>query len=213
MVQVEWAHGNVDSEHLRILEEFRATQGYQEHWSRRFEYPWVIRNGGFKSGMRVLDAGGGHGPLQYYLDDRLECQVVNMDEDLPAPRYKGNIRLLKGRLEDIPEWTHPFDHVVCASVLEHVLYPDDVLRKLWQVTKPGGRLIVTMDVAGYARWNHSIDERMAKNLLLWTIGNSSLPPEPENILSARFEEIERSKWEPDSVWLRVLCFYVDKPMG
>ncbi|HEX5688589.1 MAG TPA: methyltransferase domain-containing protein, partial [Roseiflexaceae bacterium] len=40
-----------------------------------------------------------------------------------------------------------FDSILCTEVLEHTPDPLQVLRELWRVTKPGGRLLLTVPLS------------------------------------------------------------------
>jgi len=69
-----------------------------------------------------------------------------------------------------------FDRVFCLSVIEHVprdLWPAS-MRELARVVKPGGRLVMTMDME-----THEANERLYRRLLdscpLYCVGNPSYP--------------------------------------
>jgi SAM-dependent methyltransferase len=197
MMTVEWARTNC----------FIAPIGIY-HWSRVFEYPWVVQNGKFKAKEWVLDAAGGDSPLQTIVSD-LDCHVVNVDIDTNRFLKKSKALLLQGDIKNLNFPDNSFHKVMCISVLEHIEDPVSVIPELLRVLVPGGRLLVTMDVASYARWNHTIDLSIASNILS-TCG-LQLPPEPPNILRMSFPEIDQKPGEPEEVHLKVLCFYLDKP--
>lgn len=48
---------------------------------------------------------------------------------------------------NIPEADATFDAVLCTEVLEHVPYPNETLRELCRILKPGGILLVTAPFA------------------------------------------------------------------
>ena len=52
----------------------------------------------------------------------------------------------------LPLATASFDLTICAEVLEHLLDPAAALRELARVTKPGGRVLVSVPVVGWSRW-------------------------------------------------------------
>lgn len=179
----------------------------QHHWSRIFEYPWILANGNFKAGEWVLDAAGGEGPLQYAIS-RLGSQVINIELNRQEP--KPRIISLQGDLQDLDLQDNIFDKIICVSVLEHVENPIKAAKELWRLLKPGGRLLATMDVANYARWNHTVDKIYAQKLI--DIFGLQLPPEPLHIAKKSFPEVYVEDHEPTEVELKVLCFYVDKPL-
>jgi SAM-dependent methyltransferase len=202
-----WAHAQVPEVYSHLWQQLRKTRGCRPHWSRVFEYPWMLLHGDFRKGQRVLDAGGGEGPLQYYLAAQ-GCLVTNIDEAHAADQHHYDVVQLKRSISQ-GAYHEAYDRVACVSVLEHTSDPQQNLRALWLSVKKGGRLIVTLDVAGYARWNHGIDDNWVKEQFRWL--QLEVPPEPDDILFAHFPEIERTRWEPEQVSLRVLCFWIDKP--
>ena len=52
----------------------------------------------------------------------------------------------------LPLRSHSFDLTLCAEVLEHLLDPLAALRELARVTRPGGRVLVSVPVVGWSRW-------------------------------------------------------------
>jgi len=210
---VQWASATIgayqqDLDRLEAINKELKT----EHWSRLYEYPWALVNGDFKKGQWVLDAAGGDGPLQAMIA-RTGAQVINVDGDANAfERFKGDgrgILFAKGRLEALSCFQDgAFDRVVCVSVLEHCIDYGIILQELWRVLKPGGRLLLTFDVADYTRWNHTIDEKVAERIL--SIFRLALPSKPEDILGVSIAEIERSETDPTDVLLHVICAWVEK---
>jgi SAM-dependent methyltransferase len=93
---------------------------------------------------RVLDAGCGSGRT---LDDLARYGSVTGVDLSPvaarAARRRGHDAVV-GPVESLPYPEATFDLVTCLDVIEHT--PDDrrSLRELARVTKPGGRLVVTV---------------------------------------------------------------------
>lgn len=186
-----------------------------DHWSRLFEYPWILVNGDFKEGQLVLDAGGGDSPLQDLIAMQ-GCHVLNVDIDPEVLKVlqerggvgRGSLTFQHADLRKLPHGDGSFDRVVCASVIEHDFGYMEVLEELWRVLKPDGRLLVTMDVSNYSRWNHAIDLEAA-----WRITKRfglHVPMGPLDVAMHTFPEFEPKEGEPESVDLKVLCFFVDK---
>lgn len=186
------------------------------HWSRVFEYPWVMQQGEFGPGMTVLDAGGGgDGGLLQKAIVAQGGRVVSVDLDGPeTPELEGQ-SILKTRgdicnLNGIADDT--FDRVVCVSVLEHIQWPNPIkaVNEMIRVLKPGGKLILTLDVASSSRWNHSFDLEKAEELLDTCFG-VKIPAKPSNTLGMAFDELEPiAPGEARQVHLNVLCFICDK---
>jgi len=137
---------------------------YASHITRKFEYPWAFLNSQLKKSDVVLDAGGGLGLIQYMFAD-IAAQVFNVDnrrsEDFEKydKIFIDKFRSLIGETyhnlffvsEDISCMSFEddfFDKVFCLSVLEHnpVENQVEIVTELVRVLKPGGALIVTMDV-------------------------------------------------------------------
>ncbi len=190
----------------------QAVSKAENHWSRWFEYPWVILNGDFKKEDTVLDAAGGDGLLQCILGE-VAGSVYNVDYDQSqldeatkrfahATGFK-NVTRVVGNLEELKFHDDHFDKIVCASVLEHIHDIRKVLKELWRVLKPGGRLLVTMDVAAKWKENHTIDMEIAAGIL--DMFGLAMPAFPKGLIGISFMEGDQN------VELKVLCFYVDKP--
>ncbi len=188
---------------------FQLFRRPHSHWSRLVEYPWAAYHGNFMVGKWVLDAGGGgtdFGPVLAASG----ALVVNADLDLPPPPARDpKIRYVAADLKALPYPDGCFDKVVCLSVIEHTDDPMAVAKELWRVLAPKGRLVVTLDVASYARWNHTVDAAKAAELV--GLFGLTVPPTPSDVLTMTFPEIERKPTDPWEVHLKVLCFWCDKP--
>lgn len=184
-----------------------------DHWSRKYEYPFTLRHGDFHDNQLTLDAAGGDAPLQWFLAGKTGC-VFNIDQDAEALERgqkqwnKPNIIRRHGSLIDLRGLPEFFDRVVCVSVLEHCPDYFRIIGTIWDALLKGGRMILTFDVASYARWNHTIDLERA-GAIADTLG-FPLPEFPADGLKATFPEIQRLDTDPESVELKVLCIAVDK---
>jgi SAM-dependent methyltransferase len=168
-------------------------------WSRRVEYPFVMA--ALPGGGKVLDAGSGVTFLPLAMSEFAKCEVECLDTDpgfgtryariaaalnAPAPRFHvGNL------CESLPFDDASFDAVLCVSVLEH-LPPERRLgawRELWRLVRPGGRLIVTLDVALEAKAEGLRCEEIPQlSLALQQLTNEKceIPPKPpERALTTR----------------------------
>lgn len=126
------------------------------HWSRQVEWPWILRQGGFKFGDKVLDVGGGWSVLKYAVANRgaavtsLEIDhdfIVKAQASIDVLGHWDDIQQIQGDVRKIPLPDNTFTHVVCCSVLEHMTggYVE-AIREMKRVLKPGGKLLLTMDV-------------------------------------------------------------------
>jgi SAM-dependent methyltransferase len=96
---------------------------------------------------KVLDVGCGAGLLIQYLP--AACSYVGVDQDVAV--IEANRRIFPReafQVFDILTTTYPFqeqsfDTIVMAAVIEHIHDPLHVMKELFRILKPGGRLIMT----------------------------------------------------------------------
>lgn len=100
-----------------------------------------------KSTKHLLDVGCGSGVLGKHIKNVTGCRVVGItnSEDEAALAAK-NIDLVVVRDINNADFSElgPFDCIVCSHVLEHLISPGTVLRKLHGILDPGGQLIVAL---------------------------------------------------------------------
>ena len=96
----------------------------------------------------VLDLGCGPGNLLEKLNGERVVGVDLSDSllELARERTKNlpHVRVVKGNAEKLDFPDNTFDRVVCSEVLEHTRNPDVVLNEMARVTKPGGRVVITV---------------------------------------------------------------------
>lgn len=85
---------------------------------------------------RVLNAGAGWRDIRHLV----EGELVNLD--LPIANDPRTDIHIRASLDAIPVAADHFDAAICLAVLEHVRDPDDVMRELFRVLKPGGMLLL-----------------------------------------------------------------------
>jgi SAM-dependent methyltransferase len=105
-----------------------------------------------RPGARVLDVGCGLGRLLGPFT-QLERHGMDLSADYLAHAQDRGLRVCLARVEDMPYRERYFDVVVCTDVLEHVLDLDAACRRLIDVVREGGVLIVRVpyreDLAAY----------------------------------------------------------------
>ena len=171
------------------------------HWSRRFEYPSIYYHCGLRTfpKLRVLDAGAGLNPFQVLLA-MLGHIVVSLDNDITsitklqriAHDLKIKLYLCLAGITQIPFKDNFFDRTICISVIEHILdylnpqfHPGisylilkAILCELSRVTKPGGKICITLDVDLGGRRHASPNEIKILGDLLGV----KIPPLPKDAL-------------------------------
>jgi SAM-dependent methyltransferase len=144
----------------RVVESGRSLRGNGEGLSERVvEVPWIERQLSAIGPARLLDTGTAFAPLAYHrLLARLDAQVDGADL---VPFTVPGVRSTVADLRQLPFEDATFDATTCVSTLEHIgmdnrVYFDSsgqpideegdllALRELGRVTKPGGRVLVTV---------------------------------------------------------------------
>lgn len=97
-------------------------------------------------GDKVLDVGCSEGYLATYLPNN---KVWGIDGNLDAVKIAKEycVEAIYCDLNSIPNaplFKEKFDIIVFADVLEHLLYPEEVLRHFSQYLNPGGKVIISL---------------------------------------------------------------------
>lgn len=131
------------------------------HWSRRWEYPYVFQQlqahaARRPGGMRILDAGSGLTFFPHFVAGRLPVESVDCcDRDPAMERDASRLRppaspLVRYSTRDLTSLGYPdeaFDCTYCISVLEHTSDRDRIVDEFFRTLRPGGLLVVTIDVS------------------------------------------------------------------
>jgi SAM-dependent methyltransferase len=94
----------------------------------------------------VLDVGCGAGNLLAGLTGRA-LYGVDISEAMvkrAAARLAGHATITREDAEHLPFPDGMFDRVAASSVLSHVLHPEAVIAEIARVTKPGGRVVISI---------------------------------------------------------------------
>ena len=100
--------------------------------------------GRLPAGTRILDAGAGNAPYRELFS---HCEYVTVDWD-NSPHELASTTDIRGSLLDLPIDDETFDAVLSTQVLEHIAEPERALCELYRVTRPGGRLYLTVPLVG-----------------------------------------------------------------
>ncbi|MGD2181193.1 class I SAM-dependent methyltransferase [Lusitaniella coriacea] len=108
-----------------------------------------------KPGAKILDVAAAQGNYSLLLAE-LGYDVTwnDLREDLvdyvKLKHEKGTIRYAPGNCFDLG-FDEGFDVVLITEIIEHVAHPDEFLRKIAQLVKPGGYIVMTTPNGEYIR--------------------------------------------------------------
>lgn len=103
---------------------------------------------------RVLDLGCGNGSLSHAIAQN-GYEVTGIESSASGIQFAQTqypqCQFIEASIYELPDETvaGQFDVVVSAEVIEHLLYPRELVRAAKRCLKPGGQLIVTTPYHGY----------------------------------------------------------------
>jgi methionine biosynthesis protein MetW len=134
---------------------------YDEFWSaqqeRRYTPEPELRSlifEGITSGTRCLDVGCGTGNSYAVELQRRGASYVGVDisaEAVERARAAGLDALVIADAAELPFAAESFDVVLCIEVLEHLFTPDQAVKEIHRVLRPGGRLVASAPNVAYWR--------------------------------------------------------------
>jgi 2-polyprenyl-3-methyl-5-hydroxy-6-metoxy-1,4-benzoquinol methylase len=105
---------------------------------------------------RILDLGCGNGSLSHLIAQQ-GYEVVGVEDSESGVNYARqtfpDCRFIYASIYELPyaELENSFDIVISAEVIEHLLYPRELVRAAKKCLKPNGRLILTTPYHGYLK--------------------------------------------------------------
>jgi 2-polyprenyl-3-methyl-5-hydroxy-6-metoxy-1,4-benzoquinol methylase len=146
-------------------------------WSRCWEYPYVFHHilEQAAPGSKVLDFGSGATFFPFAVA-RQGYAVTCLDNDLKCIRDtekacsrlsagSGTVRAVASQGDQMPVADASFDIVYSVSVLEHISEPASLISELHRVLRPGGALVITIDIDHIPGSEQGIGPRRYRNLL------------------------------------------------
>jgi 2-polyprenyl-3-methyl-5-hydroxy-6-metoxy-1,4-benzoquinol methylase len=98
---------------------------------------------------KVLDVGCGDGfhlnLLRKYGNKTWTLEGIDMDERAIKMAVKSGLNVYKGTLETINLNENTYDLAFTIQTIEHVEKPDEFLKSIFKLLKPGGRLVIVTD--------------------------------------------------------------------
>src|SRR3989344_1232984 len=157
----------VSSEHIFILKKMSQfevdtwayTKKYLSHGSfrdqKKFVNDWLKKDKSAKAffndfqlavgnprGKKVLDIGFGNGIIAgEFIKAGALVYGLETEEDLVKMSGNSNMHLYDGR--KFPFDRDSFDYVYSTSVLEHMSYPEEVIKEIGRTLKPGGKFYLS----------------------------------------------------------------------
>lgn len=106
------------------------------------------------AGRRVLEAGSGAGRFtEVLLNYGAKLDSFDMSTAVEANRHNNGGRrftLVQADIRAMPFERGSYDFVVCLGVLQHTPNTEESIAKLWEMVRPGGRLVI--DHYDWNRW-------------------------------------------------------------
>ena len=93
-----------------------------------------------KKGDKILDAGAGGCPYMKYF---LKADYESTDIHQPTGKIYKTKHDFLCNLDNIPKKNNSYDVVINTQVLEHVENPEKVIKELYRILKPRGKLFLT----------------------------------------------------------------------
>lgn len=127
---------------------------------------------------RVLDLGCGNGSLSNLIAQQ-GYEVVGVEESESGFKFARQnfpeCHFVQASIYNLPyaEFENSFDVVISSEVIEHLLYPRELIRDAKTCLKPNGRLILTTPYHGYLKnLALALSGRMDKHFtVLWDGGH------------------------------------------
>lgn len=205
-------HARVTAGEYDGFAEAYSAENESNLFNRYYERPAMLRLAGDVSGLRVLDAGCGSGPLSEALQAR-GAVVTGFDQsaamvDLARRRLGADARVCVADLaEPLPYEDDEFDVVAASLVLHYLEDWTGPLAELRRVLKPGGRLIVSVihpavyaivypDADYFALTRYSEDYEMAGRRVVLTYWHRPLHAITDAFATAGFRIVTISEPPP-----------------
>ena len=162
--------------------------GSKPFGSRHWEYPWVVERSGIlkRRNLRILDIApdftfpyasfleANHNVTFIDLEKKQWSDSVTWGAEVSELASRSDYRIMDVRNMTFADET--FDAIFCISVLEHIVCPTQdpdhpqlseifsptaaqaALQEMYRCLKSGGKLLLTVDIYGGAKWKRLFDQ-------------------------------------------------------
>ena len=136
-------HYKNDAEYFDYFENNRISE--QEIRRRYQQYFHLYK---LKPGDKFLEIGAGAGFALKYVE-RTDCSYIPVDisaKNVGRLRQKitKQIYPASGDVFQLPFHSNTFDFILMAEVMEHLGSPEDALKELYRILKPGGSIVISV---------------------------------------------------------------------
>jgi 2-polyprenyl-6-hydroxyphenyl methylase/3-demethylubiquinone-9 3-methyltransferase len=153
----DWPESWKLSYHYDRMEVFgeEPRSAYASAYRERRRHSLELVAAAARPGARVLDVAAGQGNFTLCLAEQGYDVTWNdlraeLADYVRLKHEKGTVRYAPGNALEL-RFDEPFDVVLATEIVEHVAHPDEALRKLTALVKPGGQLVVSTPNGAYFR--------------------------------------------------------------
>jgi 2-polyprenyl-3-methyl-5-hydroxy-6-metoxy-1,4-benzoquinol methylase len=134
-----------------------SVRGHSYHYANRFKRTLDLVKKTIKPGSKILDLAAAQGNFSLSLAELgYEVTWNDLREELidyvKLKYEKGIIHFLPGNIFELNPDAQ-FDFILLGEVIEHVAHPDQFLKTVVQLVKPGGYIVMTTPNGEYFRNN------------------------------------------------------------
>lgn len=157
--QDNWLPSWKSSYHYDLLEIYGVsdTLGYAYAYNNRKKHTLELIQKAAKPGAKILDVAAAQGNFTLLLAELgYEVTWNDLREDLidyvKLKWESGLVHYASGNIFDL-NYDGQFDVVLITEVIEHVAHPDDFLKSIAKMLKPGGHIVLSTPNGGYFKNN------------------------------------------------------------
>ncbi len=138
---------------IEVYDHIGKDRGYIYSYQNRRNHVLSLINSIANPGDKILDVAGASGNFTLKLAEMgYEVTWNDMFPDLAEyvemKREKGIVKYKPGNVFEL-EFENLFDVILATEIIEHVAHPDEFLRHLATLVKPGGHIVLSTPLGSY----------------------------------------------------------------